>query len=117
MNNQELIAKSMSESELQTNITAMAHNLGWLVHAERRARIARADGSIYHETPVQGDAGFFDLVLAKGGYVILAELKSENGRLSAEQKEWQFSAKTCHVWRPIDWLDGTIERILTGKEN
>jgi hypothetical protein len=49
--------------------------------------------------------------------VLLAELKSENGRLSAEQKEWQFSAKTCHIWRPSQWVSGEIEIILTGKEN
>jgi hypothetical protein len=122
MNNQELLAKSMSESELQANIIAMAHCLDRLVHAERRARIVRADGSVYHETPIQGDAGFFDLVLMDEHRIILAELKSETGTLSDSQKEWQRVAKLAHikrvvcVWRPRDWVRGTIERIFTRKE-
>lgn len=54
-------------------------------------------------------AGFPDLVLAKPGYpILLIELKTETGKLSAEQREWGrilSQAEGCYyaVWRPRDW--------------
>ena len=44
-----------------------------------------------------------DLILARRGVVILAELKSQTGRLSREQQMWQTALGAHHrVWRPSD---------------
>ena len=108
-----LIAESMSEAELQDNIVDMAQRFGWMVHGERPARTK--DGQ--WRTPVQGDAGWPDLVLArytkaKGFQLLIIELKSEKGTITAEQMEWLRVLEGAKVWRPLDWLDGTIEEKL-----
>ena len=56
-------------------------------------------------------AGFPDLVLARNGAVIFAELKSKRGRVSDAQAEW-IAATGGEVWRPGDWAH--IERVLLG---
>jgi hypothetical protein len=107
----------MSEAELQQNVIDMAHVFGWLVHAERPAM--RADGT--WRTPIQGDKGFPDLVLARGGRLILAELKSQKGKPSEDQLVWdraltpiERETETVQIWywRPAEWFDGTIEAAL-----
>ena len=58
-----------------------------------------------------GDAGLPDLILARGGRVILAELKTSKGRLRDGQKCWlEEAGGNGRVWRPGDWED--IERDL-----
>jgi hypothetical protein len=59
--------------------------------------------------------GWPDLTLihATRGLLITAELKTETGRLSDDQKTWQHTLETLtansdnriqyHVWRPADW--------------
>jgi len=51
---------------------------------------------------MQGDVGFPDLVLARAGKVIFAELKSETGKLSPTQREWANALGTLRIWRPRD---------------
>lgn len=62
-------------------------------------------------------AGFPDLVLCGRGRVVFVELKSEKGQLTAAQMEWytQLIANggDAFVWRPADWLDGSIREELT----
>jgi len=41
-------------------------------------------------------------VLARKGKVIIAELKSEKGRLTEDQKLWLIASGAV-VWRPSDW--------------
>ena len=87
-------------------------------------------------TPVQGDVGFSDLVLAKDSCVIFAELKYERGRMRPEQIGWVGAlsgADGCDdktvatvrriddggwvavvVWRPRDWASGVVESVLVG---
>lgn len=86
-NPQKLIAKSMSERELQDNVVELAQHLGWLVHAERPAWTEKG-----YRTPIQGNAGFPDLVLANYFFIVrnqpqkvlFVELKSEMGELTME---------------------------------
>lgn len=70
-------------------------------------------------TPVQGDPGFPDLVLARLGRVLFVELKGNRGRLSAGQREWmgalegaEGSGVEVYLWTPEEWRNGTIARIL-----
>lgn len=112
----------MSEKDFTNTVIAMAKTFHWLVHHQRPGRMA--DGR--WRSSIQGHKGFPDLVLAKDGIVIFAELKSETGRLRPEQKLWlkhldaeNWCKPTTHnlgwapevcVWRPSD-LD-RIEDIL-----
>lgn len=57
-------------------------------------------------TPLQGDAGFPDVVLVRPPRVIFAELKAEKGRTSESQQTWLAALMECNVetylWRPSD---------------
>jgi VRR-NUC domain-containing protein len=105
----------VSEFELQRAVVEAARLFGWLVAHFRPARTARG-----WRTPVAADgAGFPDLVLVKPGRLVFAELKAATGRLSDEQARWLAAlglSERCevYVWRPADWLDGTIEARLRG---
>jgi hypothetical protein len=72
------VTLAMTEDDLLTAITEAATFLGWRWH-----HIRRSDKAIQ-----QGNAGFPDLVMARRGIVIFAELKSARGRLDAEQFAW-----------------------------
>lgn len=91
------------EEDLQKQVIELAQRTGWKVCHHRPAR-AIEDGEEVWRTPVQGDAGVQDLVLARRGVVKLRELKSDTGRLTPEEKEWAEAAgKFGGVWRPHMW--------------
>ena len=109
----------MTEAAFTSQVIALCRLWGWKVAHFRAAQTARG-----WRTPVQGDgAGFPDLVLvrpAKRGVVgrlVWAELKTDTGRLSAEQERWLDALKgagqEAYVWRPEQW--DTIQQILGGQ--
>jgi hypothetical protein len=77
--------------------TATIH--GWRVAHFRPAKTAKG-----WRTPMQGHPGLPDLVLARNGRVILAELKSDRGRPTVDQVAW-LAALGDHgrLWRPKEW--------------
>ena len=96
-----------SEAEFQATFIEWLELHRWTVHAERPARSDKG-----WRTPIQGRPGFFDVVAVKDGTLLLAELKSETGRVTEDQQHWITSA--CHVarsrscimvmlLRPSDW--------------
>ena len=93
-----------SEDELKEWVLGEAQRGGWLFVHFRPARTDRG-----WRTAMEGDKGFPDLVLARGGVVILAELKSEKGRVSPDQEYW-IKAAGAQVWRPSDWPK--IQKVL-----
>lgn len=101
----------MTESQLQAAVIDLCRRLGYLVAHFRPATLGGR-----WVTPVQGDgAGFPDLVVAGRGRVLFVELKAAKGRVSDAQTAWLLAlepAAETHVWRPADWLDGTVERTL-----
>jgi hypothetical protein len=103
------LAAGMTEAKLQANVIELARVYGWLVHHTRPAQ--RQSGS--WSTPIQGDAGYPDLTLAKPGSLLLVELKSQRGTRTRDQIRW---AQALHphyrLWRPADWLAGNIRRAL-----
>lgn len=109
-------AIKMSETDLQDAVIETAQRFKWRVAHFRAVRVQRPDGTVYYQTPVQADgAGFPDLVLVRER-VLWVELKSETGRLSMEQQDWMFALGAAdqerYVWHPVDWLNGTIEKVL-----
>lgn len=81
----------MSEAAWQRIVVELAHHLGWShyhTHDSRRSA-----------------AGFPDLVLCRER-MIFVELKSEVGKLTAEQVEWSAilnkARQEVYLWRPSD---------------
>jgi len=102
---------TISEKAFTAQIIALARWYKWRTAHFRPGKTQRGRWV----TPVQGDgAGFFDLVLVKRPRVIFAELKTERGKLSEQQKKWfdetAMGVAETYLWRPRD-ID-EIERIL-----
>jgi hypothetical protein len=81
------------------------------VHHCRPAR--RADGS--WSTPISGDSGFPDLVIAGAGGVLFRELKGAKGKLSASQQAWALTlGGAWGLWRPADLHSGRVQAEIQG---
>ncbi len=90
-----------SEKELQADVVRFAKRHGWLV---------------YHTTDSRKSAaGFPDLILLRGSVLIVAELKTATGKVTADQATWLESFRAAgvatYLWRPGDWL--VIQRVLS----
>jgi hypothetical protein len=98
----------VTEDELLTAIVGAALLGGWCVHHDRRSDKALQ----------QGTAGFPDLVLARAGRVIFAELKTERGQLTEDQLRWHLALRSGHaesyLWRPDD-LDRVIRMLVSDR--
>ena len=62
-------------------------------------------------------AGFPDLVLVRNGYLIFAELKSEDGKMTPEQLEWKRELEVVQNMynasvRYFEWRPHDIDEIL-----
>ena len=109
--------KPITEAEFQQQVIQLAKLRGWLVHHTRPARM-KVRGVETYRTPIAGHAGFPDLVLARRGRVIYAELKAQAGQLREDQIRWRDAMcpperqAFCgwFLWRPSDWA--TIEKVL-----
>ena len=88
---------AMKERELQQAVQEAAALFGWLYYHTYDSR--------------RSNPGFPDLVLARNGTILFVELKSQTGKVSPEQQTW-LDAVGGIVWRPSDWLDGTITETL-----
>jgi len=122
-------AATMSEKTLSQRVVERARARGWKV---ARWPAWRATGT---------DPGVPDLLLARGGVVIFAELKTQKGTLSPAQGDWfnelqlvqeaimgfsglpyepranKIPAQCAaifgvYIWRPMDLLDGSLEEVL-----
>ena len=87
--------KEVTETDLLLAVQAYAEGEGWLVHHERQS----GHFNKYGKWLASSKRGFPDLVLARDGVVILAELKTERGTMTPEQKEWK-AAGVGHLWKP-----------------
>jgi hypothetical protein len=92
----------MSEAQLQAAIVGMARLLGWRTYHTHDSR--------------RSDPGFPDLVLVRRDRLVVAELKTEKGKLVAAQTGWLAAFIEARVetfvWRPADWWSGAIEEVL-----
>ena len=105
---------NLLRSRIQSNESAAIGNLRTITGAQ--TGYSASNGN--YATHYTGDAGFPDLVLCSPGGrgYIVAELKSDTGRLSAAQRLW---LDACHrngveayVWRPadIDYISDRLTR-------
>ena len=86
------VERSLSEKEFQRKLVKAAKKMGWMV---------------FHPVdPKRSEPGFPDLVLVRAGRIILAELKTREGKLTASQSTWLLEAGGhSRLWRPEDWSD------------
>ena len=100
-----LVARDMSEASLQRRILGLARELGWKAYHTHDSR--------------RSQPGWPDLALVSPTRrrFLVAELKTERGRVSPDQTRWLTwlarAGVETHVWRPADLLDGSIIRALT----
>jgi hypothetical protein len=94
----------VNEDALQSRVMDTAKLMGW-----RRVHFRPAQQRGRWVTAYTGDDGFPDLVLARAGRVLLAELKAEDGRFRPGQREWlEAAGDNGKLWRPADW-DSILE--------
>ena len=84
----------VTEASWQSTVVDLAALTGWYVYHNPDSR--------------RSQAGFPDLCLIRAPRILFMELKRENGRLSADQKEVIDQLDRCpgvevHVARPSDW--------------
>jgi hypothetical protein len=96
----------MSELQFQRQVIQLAVLYNWAVF------------HCYDSRKSQG-SGYPDLTLAheRRGLVVFAELKTNRGRLSEDQRRWLRILAAAHehvyCWRPTDW--DNIQALLTGE--
>lgn len=101
---------AISEAAFQARIMDAARRLGWLVHHSPRSTVRGRT-----MTAVVGYPGLPDLILARHGVLILAELKVGRNKPSPQQLEWlAMLGPFGRLWRPEDW-DTEILPTLRGQ--
>lgn len=92
------VAEEMTEAELLTAVRGHIRQLGlWSYHTHRSDR---------------SDAGFPDLVIVGRNKILYRELKTQTGRIRAEQTTviglLAAAGADIAIWRPADLLNGRI---------
>ncbi len=83
----------MTEKELRASIVRAAREFGWRC--------------FFSWTSIHSPKGFPDLCMVRGDRLLFAELKTDKGKLTEDQKVWladlTMSGKAeVYVWRPVD---------------
>lgn len=96
----------ITEAEFTSQVVLLFSLHDWQVCHIRPARTARG-----WRTALEGHLGLPDIIAARGGKIIMAELKVGKNKPTADQMQW-LEASGSPVWRPEDW--DTI--VLVAKE-
>ena len=87
----------ITEAEFTSSVVALFELHGWRVCHVRPARTSRGWRTAY-----EGHKGLPDIIAARGGKIIMAELKVGKNKPTADQRQW-LEASGSPVWRPEDW--------------
>lgn len=103
-----MTAPRPTEAECQTTIIEAARLAGWLVHHARPARSERG-----WATPIQGHAGFPDLVLVHPLRGLLAiELKRRPNKVTPEQHRWLVALRLAGVDARVVWVPDEMDALI-----
>ena len=95
----------MTEAELQAQVVQLAGLCGWRVMHVRKSVGRRGGKSAWQTTT--SIKGWPDCAFWRPGCFFVAELKSDTGTVSADQKavlaELREAGVPSFVWRPRDW--------------
>lgn len=102
---------TISERDFQRTVIETAMRFRCRVH---HTRVAWTNGG--YRTPVEGHPGLPDLIIARDGWVILAELKRFRGRASADQRLWLAALGGYgRLWTPAHWPE-IVSELRDGPE-
>jgi hypothetical protein len=103
------IAVKLSEDEFTDQVIELFQLYGWKVVHFDRAR--KKNGG--WRTPIRGDPGSPDILAAKNGRVIHAELKVGKNKPTVFQKSWLRNlGQNAYLWYPENWNE--IVQIASG---
>ncbi len=84
---------AMTEAELLAAVVDLAHLRMWMTYHSFDSR--------------HSAAGFPDICAVRGHRLLFAELKSQRGRLTADQRTWlealALTGAETYLWRPSDF--------------
>ena len=90
----------LSEDDFTDMVIDLAHLFGWKVVHFRRARKKGGGWA----TPIKGDPGSPDIIAARNGRKVFAELKVGKNKPTPDQQDWlHHLGGDTYVWRPEDW--------------
>jgi hypothetical protein len=97
----------LTETQLQTQLMRFARDRGWLAYHALKAQIKPG----VWVTPMIGDKGLPDVILARRGVIWFFEIKGPHGSPDVGQKRWlEALGDRARVVRPEDWDE--IARLL-----
>jgi hypothetical protein len=88
-----------TELDCERTIIAAAKILGYRVHGERTAW-SRGKFS----TPIKGDPGWPDLLIAGHGHLFAVELKRHPNKVTDEQEAWLDELQRAGIWSGVVWV-------------
>jgi hypothetical protein len=92
----------ITEADFQRRVLAAARWNKWCAVHIRATESQKGRWTV----PYEGDKGLPDLILAKDGKVILAELKSASGKPTKDQIRWLDNAgEHGRLWTPDQWTE------------
>lgn len=98
------------ELECERTILDAAQIAGWRRHGERAA-MGKTKG---YRTPIKGEAGWPDLVLARRGQFVVAELKRDPNEPTDEQVAWlTILDNRPHVVALVLWVPDEMDAFNT----
>lgn len=97
------MSREATEREWQQTVIEALRLFGW-----RLTHFRPAQTKIGWRTPLEGDAGFPDIVAVRDGWMLALELKSERGRATPEQQAWladlaKVPGVVAAIVRPSQW--------------
>ena len=105
LTDQQRVLRTVTEAQWQAQVVEYAQLRGWMVAHFRAGQTSKG---VWMTQVAADGAGFPDLVLARNGEVLFAELKRETGKVSEAQQAWLAQLPASFVWRPSD-LDDVLE--------
>lgn len=107
----------LTEAQFATQVVDLLNLYHWRWTHFRAARTLHG-----WVTALSGQPGFPDIVAVRAPRQIIAELKSQGGKLSAEQEAWLYELHRCegvevYVWRPdeIERIEEVLAATATSK--
>lgn len=116
LTDRERMLRTVSEKAWTSQVIDLARRTGWIAYHSETAVMRSGRWA----TPMQGLAGFPDVVAVRAPRVLFVELKTQIGKLSELQEKWLAELRACpgveaYVWRPGD-LDDVYRVLLRGPE-
>ena len=92
------MAKGISEKQFESQVKDLARTFNWFYYHTWRS--------------IHSPAGFPDVVMIRDKRIVVAELKSEKGKVSPEQEEWLAVFRATGLTEVYLWRPSMFDEIL-----